>query len=74
MKLDHYTSQFVIVSLRVSYNAGSERKFLVSRESRQICEVLKWSDEPRSWFIGDSVQTGIILWDQVTLIIIGTPQ
>jgi ribonuclease H2 subunit B len=36
---------------------GSERKFLFSRESRQICEVLKCSDEPRSWFIGDSVQT-----------------
>ena len=56
------------ISTHTSYNAGSERKFLFSRESRQICEVLKCSDEPRSWFIGDSVQTGInILYKQVLI-------
>lgn len=36
---------------------GSERRYLVSRDRHQICEVQRCCDEPRSWFIGDSVQT-----------------
>ena len=28
--------------------------------SSELCEILKFSDGPRSWFIGDSVHTGKI--------------
>ena len=38
---------------------GLRRQYLVSEEARKICEVQKCSDEPRSWFIGDTVQTGM---------------
>lgn len=36
----------------------SARRYLLSRDETEICEVLKFSDEPRSWFIGNSVQRG----------------
>ena len=32
---------------------------MLDADRNEICEVLKFSDEPRSWFIGNSVQTGI---------------
>lgn len=26
--------------------------------SSEICEILKFSDDPRSWFIGNTINTG----------------
>ena len=39
-------------------SAGSAKRYLLSKDGANICEVLEFSDEPRSWFIGNSVQRG----------------
>lgn len=36
-----------------------EQQFLLSHSGEKIFEVLKFTEEPRSWFIEDSVQKGI---------------
>ena len=38
-------------------STGSTRRYLVYKGGSRIAEVNKLSDEPRSWFIGNSVQT-----------------
>ncbi|KAL5476013.1 hypothetical protein EMCRGX_G025910 [Ephydatia muelleri] len=38
-------------------STGSTRKYLVFKGGSRIAEVNKLSDDPRSWFIGSSVQT-----------------
>jgi len=30
-------------------------------DSKAICEIIKYSEDPHSWFIGDSVQKGIMM-------------
>lgn len=40
------------------HNAGTERQYLIIQDSQLLCEVQRCSDEPRSWFVGESVQTG----------------
>ena len=39
-------------------NVGTERQYLIIQDSQLLCEVQRCSDEPRSWFVGESVQTG----------------
>ncbi|CAI7994497.1 Ribonuclease H2 subunit B [Geodia barretti] len=41
----------------VDPKTGSERQYVISEEKHQIYEAQKCSDEPRSWLIGDTVQT-----------------
>lgn len=36
-----------------------EHQFLLSHSGEKIFEVLKFTEEPRSWFIEESVQKGI---------------
>ena len=40
------------------YDTGSLRRYLLGRDGRQIFELMELSGETRSWFIGNSLQTG----------------
>lgn len=40
------------------HTAGTERQYLIIQDSQLLCEVHRCSDEPRSWLVGESVQTG----------------
>ena len=47
-------------------NSGTGCKYLLREAeggdgSSDLCEVLKFTDDPRSWFIGNSVHTGKML-------------
>ena len=42
---------------------GEGRKYLLSsgedeHDGRSVCEIIKHSEDPHSWFIGDTVQKG----------------
>ena len=43
-------------------------------DSGDLCEILKFSDEPRSWFVDNSIQTGEYIdrcgWGEVKLNVI----
>lgn len=40
--------------------AGKELQFLLSHSGEKVFEVLRFKEEPRSWFVEDSVQKGIV--------------
>ena len=72
--LSHFVTQELIHNM-CSLNAqiiqsplsplGSDRRYLwwhsadSSSDCGNLCEVLKFTDEPRSWFVENSVQTGV---------------
>ena len=41
---------------------GCSCKYLLKEESgcqsSELCEIFKFSDDPRSWFIGNTINTG----------------
>ncbi|XP_065887767.1 ribonuclease H2 subunit B-like [Dysidea avara] len=56
---DEYKDNAIIVSLKDPHT-GEGRKYLLSSEDehdgKTICEIIKYSEDPHSWFIGDTVQ------------------
>ena len=38
---------------------GKELQFLLSHSGEKVFEVLRFKEEPRSWFVEDSVQRGM---------------
>ena len=64
---------YILVILVLS--AGSAKRYLLSKNETDICEVLEFSDEPRSWFIGNSVQRGTCVdmqqnWPSLSLCVV----
>ena len=60
----HELYTWTLLTLQLSFMhvcTGALSQYLATRENRQICEVQKCMEEPRSWFIGDSVQTGELI-------------
>ena len=44
----------------ISPSSDEGVQFLLSSDEKSICEVMKFQEEPRSWFIDDTVQEGRI--------------
>lgn len=50
--------------LEESSHLGCNRRYLwrpsgAVDDSGDLCEIVKFSDEPRSWFVNNSIQTGM---------------